>query len=450
MKRSTQHAFEPEEIMAYLDGELEARQASALANHLEHCSECGVLAIRLRQISERTLDFQVEPCPSKLEEPIVAALNSSEPNPPEKLKLGTEHKRRPNLRGFAWAAASVATVLIIAALFVPKLMRSRFTANQAKELAYRGSGDVSIDRALVSAGPPPAPPSAARTANSLNSLVTLASPGAASDSIGRFPGLGDRAANSFSVNGQPVSDQQSKLFSNQIEAPELRGPMIVQTASITILASNYDQASGAIERITAQHRGYVQDMTADTRTGEARSVSATLRVPEKQLEAFLGDLRKLGHVEQETRHNQEITDQYIDLTARLSTARATEQRIIELLGTRTGKLSDVLEAERELARIRGEIESMDGQRANMEHQVRYATVQVQLNEEYREQLNPQTFSTGTRVRNSLIDGFRNLAGGVVSLLIFLFGYGPSILFWLALVSTPAWFAWRRYRRPKAA
>lgn len=52
--------------------------------------------------------------------------------------------------------------------------------------------------------------------STLSSLVTLASPGVASDSNGLFHGLGDHASNSFSVDGQPISDQQSKVFSNQI------------------------------------------------------------------------------------------------------------------------------------------------------------------------------------------------------------------------------------------
>jgi len=154
-------------------------------------------------------------------------------------------------------------------------------------------------------------------------------------------------------------------------------------------------------------------------------------------------------VEEETRSNQEVTDQYIDLTARLKAARATEQRILQLLATRTGKLSDVLEAEQELERVRGEIESMDGQRVRMEHEVSYATVKVQLNEEYRAQLNAGASSTGRQIRNSAVEGFRNLEDGVVSLLLFVFAYGPSILFWLALLGTPAWFAWRHYRGPKA-
>src|SRR5271155_2930768 len=52
--------------------------------------------------------------------------------------------------------------------------------------------------------------------SSVSSLVTLSTPGIASDSNGLFHGLGDHAENSFSVDGQPITDQQSKVFSNQI------------------------------------------------------------------------------------------------------------------------------------------------------------------------------------------------------------------------------------------
>src|SRR5208282_5719705 len=57
--------------------------------------------------------------------------------------------------------------------------------------------------------------------SSVSSLVTLASPGVAADSNGLFHGLGDHAENSFSVDGQPITDQQSKVFSNQIPADSI-------------------------------------------------------------------------------------------------------------------------------------------------------------------------------------------------------------------------------------
>jgi anti-sigma factor RsiW len=65
MNRSTQHAFDPEDVMAYLDGELNPHRAATLATHLEHCDECRTLAAQLRQLSERLLDFEAEPMPEK-------------------------------------------------------------------------------------------------------------------------------------------------------------------------------------------------------------------------------------------------------------------------------------------------------------------------------------------------------------------------------------------------
>jgi hypothetical protein len=151
-------------------------------------------------------------------------------------------------------------------------------------------------------------------------------------------------------------------------------------------------------------------------------------------------------VEEETRSNEEVSAQYVDLQARLRSARASEQRMIELLRTRTGKLEDVLDAERELARIRAEIESMEGQSTVLVHQVSYATVQVELSEEYREQLRTPSTSTGTRIWNSAVDGFKNLEDGVISVLVFGLDVGPSLIFWLGVLLVPAWLVWRRFRR----
>jgi hypothetical protein len=66
--------------------------------------------------------------------------------------------------------------------------------------------------------------------SSLSSLVTLASPGVAADSNGLFHGLGDHAENSFSVDGQPITDQQSKVFSNQVPVDAIESMEVIQGA----------------------------------------------------------------------------------------------------------------------------------------------------------------------------------------------------------------------------
>ena len=66
--------------------------------------------------------------------------------------------------------------------------------------------------------------------SSLSSLVTLASPGVAADSNGLFHGLGDHAENSFSVDGQPITDQQSKVFSNQLPVAAVQSMEVIDGA----------------------------------------------------------------------------------------------------------------------------------------------------------------------------------------------------------------------------
>ncbi len=81
-----------------------------------------------------------------------------------------------------------------------------------------------VDRALFDKLPIESPSS------SLSSLVTLAAPGVAADSNGLFHGLGDHASNSFSVDGQPITDQQSKVFSNQIPLDSVQSMEVIQGA----------------------------------------------------------------------------------------------------------------------------------------------------------------------------------------------------------------------------
>jgi hypothetical protein len=237
--------------------------------------------------------------------------------------------------------------------------------------------------------------------------------------------------------------------SGQLAAPESVGPMVVQTASLSIVAKNYDEANAAVQRLVTAHGGYIEKLDAKAQSGDSRSLSVALRVPAKELEGLLVDLRKLGHVEEESKSNEEVSAEYVDLQARLKVAQATERRLVELLGARTGRLEDVLDVERELARVRAEVESMQGQSALMLHRVSYATVQVELSEEYHQKLQSQS-SMGTKLRNALLAGVQNLLDGIVALLIFVLNYGLSILFWLALFMTPVWLIWRRLRARQLA
>ncbi|HEY4951366.1 MAG TPA: DUF4349 domain-containing protein [Candidatus Acidoferrales bacterium] len=422
MERHAQHAFEAEEVMAYIDGELEARRAAELAAHLVSCGECQEVAQGFRALSERMLSFEVEHPSAEMNEKVLAALDSSKSAKASGANDAVGHKGW-SWRGFvfhpqAWAIAGAVIVVAMLIIGIP-LARQGHTVADLRAMRERSNP---ADTYALSKSEPAAP----RSGTNVYQTST-------------------ETSETDAVAPEPASPPPPPPAGDELKAPENVGPMIVQTASLNILATNYDEASASIEKLATAHGGYVEKLDAKAQTGNAREMSAALRIPTNQLDGFLADVRKLGHVEEENRSNEEVSDQYVDLQARLKSARATEQRLIELLGTRTGKLQDVLEAERELARIRGEIESMQGQSALLVHRVNYATVQVDLNEEYRQVLGSGTISAGTKVRNAAVEGFTNLEAGAVALVVFLFAVGPSLLFWLAILLVPGWFAWRRFR-----
>jgi hypothetical protein len=431
MERNAQHAFDAEEVMAYLDGELEARRAAALAAHLVGCSECQEVAQGFRALSERMLSFEVEHPSAGMNETVLAALESAKASSGNTAKAAAA-PRAWQWRDFvvhprAWAFVGAVVVVAILAVGIPSSRHVDEVAN-SRARSEKSNGYKSwLSKDGTSLEHPEDFADVKRPADPLPA------------SRGAIPVFSDRALPSAPPPPVPSSDGE------ELKAPESVGPMIVQTASLNILATNYDEASAAIERLAAAHGGYVEKLDAKAQTGNARELTAALRIPTRQLDGFLADVRKLGHVEEETRSNEEVSDQYVDLQARLKSARATEQRLIELLGTRTGKLQDVLEAERELARVRGEIEAMQGQSAILVHRVNYATVQVDLSEEYRQVLGSGPISTGTKIRNAAVEGFTSLEEGAVALVVFVFAVGPSLLFWLAILLVPGWFVWKRFR-----
>jgi hypothetical protein len=205
--------------------------------------------------------------------------------------------------------------------------------------------------------------------------------------------------------------------------------MIERTAALNLDIHDFDQLRAHIDAVLARRHGYLAELTLNTPGASARSLTASLRIPAAELDAALAEFRQLGRVESESQKGEDVTRQYTDLLARLGNARNTEQRLTQLLAQRTGKLSDVLEVEREIDRVRGEIEQMDAERRTTASLVAFATVQLNAGEDYKAQLHLSPDSTFTRLRNAAVDGYKNVADGVMGAALLLIAYGPAFLLW---------------------
>jgi hypothetical protein len=236
--------------------------------------------------------------------------------------------------------------------------------------------------------------------------------------------------------------QAQAISSNAVMAV----PMIARTAELTLATSEFDKARASLEDILKRHKGYLGQLNVNAPAGASRTLDATLRIPADQRDAAIAEVKKLGRVEAESQTGEEVTAQYADLEARLSNARNTEQRLTDILRQRTGKLADVLAVEESISRVRGEIEQMEAEKKNLTKRVEFLTLQVKLTEDYRAQLHVAPDSILGRFRNAAIAGYKFMEEGIVSLILFLLSYGPSLLVWAALLFFPARFAYKKLRR----
>jgi hypothetical protein len=414
MNASTQHAFEPEEVMAYLDGELEPRRAAALAGHLEHCAGCQALANQFRQVSERLLGFQVEPPSTKLQDAVREAVASHEY--PKESAPGAERKMpgrwsRLWVGPGGWVLAGALAVLIAVFLGTPILLRSRKAANEA----------VSNNLAVAE----------------VQTLQAYPAPPLPTASAGRYTKtLGVAAENS---EEQP--DQEEPKNAQQ-------GPMIARTASLTIVAKDFGSAEAAVKAIIARYHGYIGELSTSSPQNSAHTLTATLHIPSAQLEAALAELKKLGRVEQESQAGEEVTKEYTDLAARLKNSRATEQRLLDILRKNTGKVTDILKVEQEIARVRGEIEQMAADQRALRTRVDFASVQLSVTEVFKASLQVTPPSTATRLHNAVVTGYRDVVDGLIGFFVWLLEAGPTLLLWAAILLFPARWIWKRWLRAK--
>ena len=428
----TAHPVASEEVMAFLDGELTPAEAQAVSAHVDQCAKCAKLIEEFHSTSQLLSRWNVEAIPRKVEDEVANLAVKTGP--------GLEIGKRKNFihAGFwTWVLASggtVAVLLLVLSVLFPARHRLMVFLNpapvdhQRRQQAERESFARGALGKLQTDGQPATDQQAkvfqGGSGGSVpqNAPVTLSSPGIAADSNGLSHGLGDHAESMVTL-----------------------APMIARTVSLSIVVKDFAAARSSLEIILARHHGYSAQLNVNTPENDSRGLQASLRIPELELSAAVSDIKTLGRVETESQSGEEVTQQHADLAARLKTSRDTEQRFRTILQQRAGNVAEVLQVEEEIARVRGDIERMEAEQKALEHRVDFSTVELQLTEEFKAQLNPPAASVSTRIHNALVAGYRNASETVLGIVLFFAEYSPTLLIWLVFLGLPVIFVWRRYR-----
>jgi hypothetical protein len=410
---TTRLCVAPEDVMALLDGELTGADARTIEAHLEECSQCALLAEQLRDTSASLAQWSVPAMPGAVEDFVEERAER------EALRL---RKRTGVMRLPTWrlaTAGALATVLGVVAIV---MMSSVGHYRRARML--RSTNAVMVSPAQQAPEPVPLSEERIRARRSEPLKARSSSHMLAVDSNGVME----------SKDGVPDASYTPG------------SPMIARVASLTLVIKDVDAARSALDAIVARHHGFSARMNVSAPEYGPHSVNAALRVPAPELAAATAEIERLGRVANESQTGEEVSQEHADLVARLKTARETETRFQAILQQRTGKVSDVLEVEQNIARVRGDIEAMEAEQKGLERRVDFATIDVVLTQEYTAPLAPQADSMSTQLHNALVAGYRNTTGMLLGLVLFAMEFGPPLLMSLLILATPAYLIWRRYER----
>lgn len=212
----------------------------------------------------------------------------------------------------------------------------------------------------------------------------------ASRSDGGSSGAGAEAAGPVAAN---VAEQSpAPADSSAANATK----MVVTTAAMSVEVKDVAKAVEAVRGVASANGADVADLKfasgADVgnpspldSTGGVSSAQGpanaqiTLRVPAGRLADVQHRVGALGNVTTQSSNQSDVTQQHVDMTARLANLRSEEAQLRTIM-SRAGKISDLLEVERELARVRGDIESMQAQVAYLERQAAMSTLSISLSQ----------------------------------------------------------------------
>jgi hypothetical protein len=149
-------------------------------------------------------------------------------------------------------------------------------------------------------------------------------------------------------------------YAQPIARPALPGVMVIRTGQASVEVDSLENSVAQLRQLAGRLGGYLANSSYQAGSAQYRSASIELRVPSERFDELVNGMSPLGKVEYVNITAQDVGEEYADVAARITNGKRLEGRLIELLAHRTGKLQDVLEVERELARVREEIERYEG------------------------------------------------------------------------------------------
>ena len=395
-------------LAADLHGELSNNERNALHAHLVDCAGCRKTHQEIKtmnKILEETL-AQEKPDPA-FEHRMLAGFRRRAPQRAGLVKLLVDllHLRAVQITA---VAAALLGLVQIGRMITGENATSRRERYAEPEIAapqppesrpsqagaLARSDEIAAGRSQDFALEAPAPPPATRSKSHENKAATA--------TVAPAKAAQAETAESEGFVASPESPTNAKeAGKNSVEtpAPELARRKLIRNATVEVEIVSFDNAVQKITAFANEDHGYVATTDSQKQANGKLRGQVVVKVLPETLDRFLQKIRNLGELKNQTLGTEDVTKAYFDTDARLKNARVMEQRLIDMLKTKTGKVSDLLQVEKELSRVREEIEKMQGELKYWDSQVQFANVTISLAEKDMEE--PAAFLLRERAQLAL-------------------------------------------------
>ena len=266
--------------------------------------------------------------------------------------------------------------------------------------------------------------------------------------------VGDKKSQSAAANLQnPALTQVSLKQADQSQSmAEAMDRKIIRDADLTLEVGSPAEVQRKITSIAESLGGFVVTSESKQRqSGDAKQeleVNLVIRVPASQFGPALDQIRSTGsRVIQEKITGQDVTEEFIDLEARLKTQKALESQFLEIM-KQANKVADALEVQRQIAEVRTEIEKLEGRKRFLENRASLSTITVNLQSPTAIAVNTSGF--GRNIREAVADS----VDVAIAIVLFLVRFVIVMIPILILVILPGWFLarllFRRTRKMRLA
>jgi hypothetical protein len=219
---------------------------------------------------------------------------------------------------------------------------------------------------------------------------------------------------------------------------------IIRTGNVELVVPDLDAGAMRLQRLVEEHKGFIGHSDVRGTKGEHRTATWTIRIPVDEYDSVIDALPKLGEAISVRTDSQDVSDEYYDLEARLKNKQVEEKRLLEHLQKSTGKLEDILAVEKELSRVREEIERFQGRLNKLSNLTSLTTITISM-QEIKDYVPPSSPSFGTSVSRTFDDSAGALGSFLRNVVLFIAAAAPWLPLVAVVIGLPWWLIRRRIR-----